>query len=68
MYIFYLHCSRLHLAQTYIEHAKLLPFDEILESDEKHTENIKNDKASVRIKKEMTNAMALERRKKRNEK
>lgn len=56
------------MAQTYIEHAKLLPFDEILESEEQHNENIKNERAAVRIKKEMTNAMALERRKKRNEK
>ncbi|XP_066929117.1 cilia- and flagella-associated protein 74-like isoform X2 [Clytia hemisphaerica] len=60
--------AELHLAQTYIEHAKFIPFDDMLESDDKQSESLKADKASARIRKEMTNAMMLERRKKRTEK
>jgi len=59
---------RLYLAQTYIEHAKFLPFDGMLEEEDKQKDKVKNDKASARVKKEMANATMFERRKKRNEK
>ena len=61
-------CFRLYLAQTYLEHAKFLPYDDMLEADDKENERVKADKASARIRKEMANAVMLERRKRRGEK
>lgn len=59
---------RLCLAQTYIEHAKFLPFDDMLENEEKQNEKLKADKACGRIKKEMSNAAMVERKKRNRDK
>ena len=40
----------------------------MLEEDDKQKEKAKNDKAAMRVKKEMANATMFERRKKRTEK
>ena len=60
--------AEFYLAQTYIEHGKFLPIYEELEEEEKQNSKQKVVKANARIKKEMANAIAIERRKKSKDK